>query len=194
MRAISNKLYKVDNFLLRLMVLKVNLCMTNLAEATHSTLPPWKVIISFSTRSLNENIFYCCQCCKLYTCYIDYFVLFSYSWAELDFLPDEIKRNRKQHHAWYSMINRNKIKSGNVFNQPTISNNKNIHNVERPNETSKGENGISSDDDHQRQLRSVISAAALTSAQTGKQNKYLTLANIFIVCLIVTSKRFWTLN
>ena len=70
------------------------------------------------------------------------------------------------------MINRNKIKSGNVFNQPTISNNKNIHNVERPNETSKGENGISSDDDHQRQLRSVISAAALTSAQTGKRNIY----------------------
>ena len=77
------------------------------------------------------------------------------------------------------MINRNKIKSGNVFNQPTISNNKNIHNVERPNEPSRGVNVIASDDDHQRQLRSVISAAALTSAQTGKQNTYLILANIF---------------
>ena len=70
------------------------------------------------------------------------------------------------------MINRNKIKSGNVFNQPSISKNKNIHNVERPNETSKGENVIASDEDHQRQLRSVISAAALTSAQTGKRHTY----------------------
>ena len=70
------------------------------------------------------------------------------------------------------MNNRNKIKSGNVFNQPTISNNKNIHNIEGPNETSKGDNVISSDDDHQRQLRSVISASALKTAQTGKSNKY----------------------
>ena len=70
----------------------------------------------------------------------------------------------RKHHAWFSVINRNKIKSGNVFNQ-AIAHNKN-----------KDEKGdvdedklIDSEGEHQRQLRSVISAAALSSSQTGKQ-------------------------
>ena len=40
MRAISNKLYKMDNSLLRLMVYKINLYLTNLVGVTHSILPP----------------------------------------------------------------------------------------------------------------------------------------------------------
>ena len=40
MRAISNKLYKMDNSLLRLMVYKIILSLTNLDVGNHSTLPP----------------------------------------------------------------------------------------------------------------------------------------------------------
>jgi hypothetical protein len=69
----------------------------------------------------------------------------------------------RKHHAWFSVINRNKIKSGNVFNQ-AIADNKNIDGRRDVD----GDNVIDSDGEHQRQLRSVISAAALSSAQTGK--------------------------
>ena len=40
MRAISNKIYKMDNSLIRLMVYKINLYLTNLVGVTYSTLPP----------------------------------------------------------------------------------------------------------------------------------------------------------
>ena len=72
----------------------------------------------------------------------------------------------RKHHAWFSVINRNKIKSsgsGNVFNQAIAQHKNKIGNVDLD-----GENDIDSDSEHQRQLRSVISAAALTSAQIGK--------------------------
>ena len=69
----------------------------------------------------------------------------------------------RKHHAWFSVINRNKIKSGNVFNQ-AISHNKNIDGRRDVD----GDNVIDSDGEHQRQLRSVITAAALSSSQTGK--------------------------
>ena len=64
------------------------------------------------------------------------------------------------------MINRNKIKSsgtGNVFNQAITQ-----HKNKIENRGLDGENDIDSDSEHQRQLRSVISAAALTSAQIGR--------------------------
>ena len=69
----------------------------------------------------------------------------------------------RKHHAWFSVINRNKIKSGNVFNQ-AIAQKKNIDGRRDVD----GDNVIDSDGEHQRQLRSVISAAALSSSQTGK--------------------------
>ena len=77
--------------------------------------------------------------------------------------PDTMKH--RKHHAWFSVINRNKIEnsdSGNVFNQ-AISQHKN----KIKNRDLDGENDIDADGEHQRQLRSVISAAALTSAQLG---------------------------
>ena len=77
---------------------------------------------------------------------------------------DNDKTNHLQRHAWFSVINRNKIKNGNVFNQP-IAYNKNI----QKNQDVDGDSVIYSDGEHQRQLRSVISAAALSSSSsTGK--------------------------
>ena len=76
----------------------------------------------------------------------------------------------RKHHAWFSMINRNKIKSGNVFNQPIEAHNKNIDDEDKNHQelvAVGGDNFNDLDKEHQRQLRSVISAAALTSAQTG---------------------------
>ena len=71
------------------------------------------------------------------------------------------------------MINRNKIKTGdgNVFNQAITK-----HKNKNENLDVDGENDIDSDGEHQRQLRSVISAAAITSAQLGKNTvmKYWT--------------------
>ena len=77
----------------------------------------------------------------------------------------------RKHHAWFSVINRNKIKSGNVFNQPIEAHNKNIDDEDKNHQelvVGGGDNFNDLDKEHQRQLRSVISAAALTSAQTGK--------------------------
>ena len=68
------------------------------------------------------------------------------------------------------MNNRNKIKSGNVFNQPIEAHNKNIDDEDKNHQelvVVGGDNFNDLDKEHQRQLRSVISAAALTSAQTG---------------------------
>ena len=76
----------------------------------------------------------------------------------------------RKHHAWFSVINRNKIKSGNVFNQPIEAHNKNIDDEDKNHQelvVVGGDNFNDLDKEHQRQLRSVISAAALTSAQTG---------------------------
>ena len=67
----------------------------------------------------------------------------------------------RKHHAWFSVINRNKIKNSNVFNQPIARNNNNINN----NRDVDGADVIDLDGKHQRQLRSVISAAALSSAK-----------------------------
>ena len=74
---------------------------------------------------------------------------------------DNDKTNHLQRHAWFSVINRNKIKNSNVFNQPIARNNNNINN----NRDVDGADVIDLDGKHQRQLRSVISAAALSSAQ-----------------------------
>ena len=78
----------------------------------------------------------------------------------------------RQHHAWFSVINRNKIKSGNVFSQP-IAFNKNID----KNQDVDGDNLIDTDEEHPRQLRSVLSAGLLSSSSslTGKNNNYRSL-------------------
>ena len=70
------------------------------------------------------------------------------------------------------MINRNKIKSGNVFSQP-IAFNKNID----KNQDVDGDNLIDTDREHPRQLRSVLSAGLLSSSSslTGKNNNYRSL-------------------
>ena len=45
-----------------------------------------------------------------------------------DVHDDNDKLKHLQRHAWLSVINRNKIKNSNVFNQPIARNNNNMNN------------------------------------------------------------------